>query len=311
MGDTRSGTERPRLRTATAADLPAAFAVFRRSLFDYLHRIGMVTAEEAANPQIDEPWSRQRHWIEHLSATAAESWVAEDAAGRVIGWALSVERDGVLELTHFFVEPGVQAAGLGRALLDRAFPRDRGRHRVIIATQDPAAVSLYLRSGVGHVATSVELARRPEPRSVETDLALERLAPGDVAVTAIGDLEARLLGHRRDLDIAFLLRHRPAWLARRAGEPVGFAFGAEGADTGPIAALDAGDLPALLDLVESDAAQRGLDSLSFVVPMTNRVALGHLLARRFRIDPFYVMVLGDESTMALDRWVHTGPEFIL
>lgn len=112
-------------RPLVGADIPAAYAVFRRSLFDYLLRIGMVDAATAADPPIESAWQSQGPWVEHLSRTAAENWVAEDGAGRVIGWAMSVERDGVLELTHLFVEPGVQAGGVGRALLDRAFPRAR------------------------------------------------------------------------------------------------------------------------------------------------------------------------------------------
>jgi GNAT superfamily N-acetyltransferase len=301
----------PRLRRFAPADIPATYEVFRRSLFDYLHRIGAASAEEAADPPIAEGWQRQRPWIEHLVATAVENWVAEDSDGHIIGWAMSVERDGLLELTHFFVDPKVRSTGLGRALIERAFPARRGGHRAIIATQDPPAISLYLRSGVHSVTTSMELYRSPEQVSCATDLVIEPLDPGDAAIRSVGNLESVILGHRRDVDVAFLLRQRPAWIARREGSAVGFAFGAEGMNAGPIAALDPADLPALLALVESDAAARKVETLSLVVPMVDHTAIAHLLARGFRIDPFYVFVLADADDMRLDRWVHTGPVFIL
>jgi GNAT superfamily N-acetyltransferase len=298
-------------RPFASRDLAAAYAVFRRSLFDYLFRIGMVDAATAAEPPIESSWPGQGPWIEHLTATAAENWVAVDAEDRVIGWALSTERDGVLELTHFFVEPGAQAAGIGRGLLERAFPPGRGRHRVIIATQDAGALALYLRFGVAYVTTSMDLARAPGPVELESDLIFERLDESSAAVDAVAHVEQAVLGHRRDVDVRFLLGNRPAWLASRNGSVVGFAFGARGATSGPIAALDPSDLPAMLDLVEREAYDAAVEELSFTVPMINRVAVSHLLAHRFRIDPFYIKVLADEPSMRLDRWIHTGPAFIV
>jgi hypothetical protein len=54
-------------RPLVAPDLRAAYAVFRRSLFDYLLRIGQIDAATAANPAIDEAWLRQGPWVEHLA----------------------------------------------------------------------------------------------------------------------------------------------------------------------------------------------------------------------------------------------------
>ncbi|MBF8289275.1 MAG: Acetyltransferase [Chloroflexi bacterium] len=298
-------------RPFAATDAPEAFAVFRRSLFDYLHRIGMVDAETAANPPIETAWASQGPWIEHLAATAAENWIAEDDVGRVIGWALSVERDGALELTHFFVEPGTQARGIGRGLLERAFPIGRGKHRVIMATQDPRALALYLRFGVNYITTSMDMVRRPRALEMNSGITFERLTPGDESVRAVGDIEAAILGHRREADVRFLLGNRAGWLARRDGSVIGFAFGANGSNSGPIASLDPSDIPPLLDHVENEAAAAGLEEVYFAVPMMNDVAVRHLLAGGFQIEPFYVKVLADSRSMQLDRWVHTGPAFII
>ncbi len=111
------------VRPAVNEDIPAAYAMFRRSIYDYLFRLGMVDAEEAKDPPIATAWRRQSSWIEHLWTTAAENWVALDEADRLIGWALSIERESHLELAFFFVDPGVQGKGLGKTLIERAMPR--------------------------------------------------------------------------------------------------------------------------------------------------------------------------------------------
>jgi len=74
-------------------------------------------------------------------------------------------------------------------------------------------------------------------------------------------------------------------------------------------------LPALADTrrvgVEREAHAAGVEELYFSVPMLNDAAVRHLLARGFQIDPFYVKVLADTRSMQLDRWIHTGPAFIV
>jgi GNAT superfamily N-acetyltransferase len=293
--------------------MPEVYRVFRRSLFDYLHRTGMVDAAAAADPPIEGPWARQRAWMEHLAATATEDWVAEEPGGRIVGWAQSVEREGLLELTLFFVDPGAQSKGVGRGLLEHAFPLGRGDARAIVATMDPRALGLYLKFGVAFAATSVDFLGQPRPSQITTDLSVEPVRPGGEtdAETAIVDIERALLGHGRSEDVRFLLGDRPAWLARREGRVVGIAFGASGSSTGPIAALDPADLPALLATVENDAASRGVEELGFSVPLANSVAVSHVLERGFRIDPFYTLILSSGHRMRLDRWVNTQPNFIV
>lgn len=306
------------VRRAVAEDLPAAYAVFRRSIYDYLFRQGMLDEATAKAPPIADAWLRQGSWIEHLWSTSVENWVALDPANRLIGWAMSIERDGHLELTHFFVEPGVQSKGLGRALIEQAFPSDRGNHRTINATQDPRALSIYLRSGVNHVTTCVDVLLRPGTFDSDSDLIFERLEAAESAVSEIVALERAVLGFARKADIRFLLAGRPAWLAVRDGSPVAYAFGVQpnppgvvdfSPACGPMAALDPADMPALIDHVMAEAG--GVEDFCITLPFMNRQALGHALKRGGRIDPFYLMVLSDHSDLKLDRYIHTSPAFIL
>ena len=276
----------------------------------FVHRHGIVDSPDVTADMLVGAWTLRGPWIEHLWRTAAENWVAEDAGGVLIGWAMSVRRGEMLELTHFFVDPATQSKGVGRALLERAFPGGAG-HRSIVATQDPRALSLYLRSGVRFVTTVVDFEAPPRPVSVETDLAFERVHPGPEAVGLIAGVEEQLLGHRRELDTRFLLDQRPAWVARRGGAVAGFAFGCRDELTGPIGALDATDMPALLAHVETEAAAAGETNVYFSTPLANDTAVRHLVARGFQLDAFMVAILADDLSLRLDRWIHTGLSYIL
>lgn len=308
----------PTFRQARDEDIRAAYAVFRRSLFAYLHRIGLVTAEEAANPTIDSSWKRQAAWIGHFWASAAENWVATDEDDAVIGWALSVARGGHLELSFFFVDPNCSLKGVGSRLLELAFTSRPETHKTIMATQDPAALSLYLRAGVHFVTTSCDVCVCGQPRPPHSGLDLRPIEGFAAEIAMIADIEARTIGLRRDEDIRFLVSNRPGWIALRDGTPVGYAFGAEPAPQGatdfpptcgPLAAISPADLPALIDHVIG-AAPADTD-LYFSVPMTNPQALDHLLRLGGKIDPFYIAVLSSTPEMALDGYIHTAPSFIL
>jgi GNAT superfamily N-acetyltransferase len=310
-----TATGPPTFRRRQPADTPVVFGLFRRSLFDYLVRTGQVErSDDLTTPAaVLESWTLRAAWVGHLASTAAEDWVAEAPDGQVIGWAQSIERDGMLELTKFFVDPTAQSKGVGRGLLERAFPLGRCHTRTIVATQDPRAVALYLRFGVGFAASTVELGGRPRPATVRSDLAIERVGPGDrdAAERSVMELERVLLGHTRREDTRFLLTERPAWLARREGRVVGMAFGLAVDACGPIGALDPADVPALMATVETDAADRGMAELGFTVPMSNSAAIEHAFARGFRLDSWFGLVLSSSQEMQLDRYILTQPTYIL
>jgi GNAT superfamily N-acetyltransferase len=197
-------------RRAETGDIKSVYEVFYRSLYDYLFRIAMIEEETAKNPPISSGWQRHAAWFNHLWTSAAENWIAEEERG-IVGWAMSIIRDDHLELTHCFVEPGLQARGIGKNLVRCAFPDDLARHKAIIATQDPRALAVYLRSGVDYVTTSAEFIIKPHNTEPETDLVFESVGADDgSAVDAIAALELAVLGYRRDIDTHFLLRSRPA-----------------------------------------------------------------------------------------------------
>ncbi|CAA9470499.1 MAG: hypothetical protein AVDCRST_MAG67-167 [uncultured Solirubrobacteraceae bacterium] len=296
------------IRPAAAADSRACFALFRRSLADLLARLGYKEPAALA-PDPDALWPAYEALFAHLAATSARWWIAEDPRdGAALGYARSVLRGGTLELTEFFVAPGARVAGLGRALLERTFPPGLGEHRAIIATVDAPAVALYLRFGVGHQSTGVDVTATPRP--------IAPPAGYDVAPATLEEilaLEAQLLGHAREPDVRFMLADRRAVVLRRGDRAVAYAFefNADGFG-GPVGALEPEHMPAALAHLEGAAHAAGLQSVDLTLPLSARTAVDWLVGERgFRIDPFYCLFLADGPWAKLDRYLPFNPCLIL
>ena len=72
----------------------------------------------------------------------------------------------------------------------------------------------------------------------------------------------------------------------------------------------ASDLPTLVATVKNDAVGREVKQLGFTIPMVNATALGYVLGRGYRVDPFYTFILSSGDRMRLDRYIETQPTFI-
>lgn len=299
-------TEPFEIRRATAEDSRRAFDVFLASARDLTARQNVPW-----EPEPESQWAKMRYLFDHLAVHAAEWWIAEDSTtGETLGYARSVERGGLFELAEFFVHPERQSAGVGAALLDRAFPIGRGEVRAIIATTDLRAQARYYRSGCA--------ARFPiagmlgAPRESEADPGVEAipLAPGSPDVETVRVIEREVLGFDRGDELDWLVGLREGFLYARSGRPVGFSFVSQ-AGSGPIAALDPADQPAILAHVESRAAALGVDEVSLELPMVNEVAVRHLLDRGFRFDPFYTFLMSSRPFGRFDRYIGFSPPFVL
>lgn len=301
-------TEPFRVRRATPDDSRAAFDVFIASVQDLARRLN--------NPWDVDPevqWRKTTYLYERLASHAAEWWIAEDSETREpIGYARSIERGGLFELSEFFVRPDRQAVGVGAALLDRAFPAGRGEVRVIIATPDVRAQARYYRAGTAARLPIVALegAPRADAPGPEPRLETVRVEPSGSEIDELRRIETAVLEFDRGDELRWLAERREGYLYRRNGAAIGFAFvGLEG--TGPIASLDPADQPAILAHVEGRAAALGRSEVSFECPMTNEVAIRHLLDRGFRMDPFYTFLMASRSFGQLDRYIGFSPPFVL
>ena len=103
-----------RYREGTAADSRLAYDLFIPTIDDLATRTGG-NANSTSDALPSRAWERRRPLFEHLAATGDRWWFAEDdVTGAAVGYARSILRDGVRELTEFFVLPGAQGQGVGR-----------------------------------------------------------------------------------------------------------------------------------------------------------------------------------------------------
>ena len=105
-------------------------------------------------------------------------------------------------------------------------------------------------------------------------------------------IDSALFEFTRDADHEFLLHDRQGYLYRRGGHVVGYGY--VGRDAGPIAVLDASDLPAALAHAENDAVRRDADTFAMCVPLINRAAVTYLLSRQGLLDDGYYLFMSDE-----------------
>jgi GNAT superfamily N-acetyltransferase len=298
-------------RGVPGADDRSVHAIFEAAVNDIDLRVGSVDAHPRGDIEaIEADWRRRRTLFEHLAATADEWWIAEDD-GRVVGYARSILRDGLRELTEFFVHPERQAGGIGRELLARAFPTDRVEVRAIIATLEPPALARYFRVGMAAYDLIALIRAAPSAEAVlpgaAAALRVEAMHASPEALDRLAAIDRAVLGHRRDPDHAWFLAERHGLLFRRDGRPVGYGY--VGVRSGPFAALDPADLPAMVALAERIAAERGVEELGIWVPLTNGALTQALLGRGFRLDPFLCVILGEQPPTGFDRYVVTDPPF--
>ena len=305
-----AGASHVQVRQGTLGDNRACAAVLVAAINDLGRRNGSI--DEASALDLDVEWPRWRPFMDHVARTAAEFWVAEGPDGEPIGYARSIDRDGVFELTEFFVRPGEQSQGVGRELLERAFPRGRGDLRLIIATTDIRALSRYLRADVVPrfpVVTFTGPAREValvdgldvEPLDLDRDMA---------AVHAVDDA---VLGHRREVDHRWFAAEREGHRYLRDGRVVGYGYVGlpDRGGNGPFAVLDASDLPAVMSHAERRRHELGADEASFEVALHNRNAIDHLLGRGYRMDTFMTLVCSSEPFGRFEQYLFCAPGLIL
>ena len=123
--------------------------------------------------------------FEFLARAASQFWVAEKD-DQIIGYARSIQFNGLQELTEFFISPGQQSSGIGRELLSRAFPEADGGYRTIVATLDERALYRYLKSGV-YARFPIKYFYRPaEKVVVDSELVFEPMQHAIEEAVALG-----------------------------------------------------------------------------------------------------------------------------
>jgi len=252
-------------------------------------------------------WVERRSLYEYLARNAENFWLAE-RDGQIIGFARSILQDGMRELTELFVLSHAQSAGVGRELLDRAFPAEGASYRNIISSPDIRAQALYLKAGVYPRFPIYYFRRYPEAIAVTTDLVFDPTIVSPETLETLGLLDKSLLGYRRDVTHTWLLGDRQGYVYYRHNRPVGYGY--VGVRNGPFALIDNRDFPAVLAHAESEAAKADR-KFGLEVPMINRAAVDYLLARGYHMDSFLTMSMSDVPFGKFENYILPSPPFFL
>lgn len=297
------------VRQGQRSDGRTAFEIFNRSLHDLMKRLGIIPATSQLDLEAEgRSWKGMRLVYEHLYESADQFWLAEQA-GRPVGMARSMMRENVRELTEFFVLPEAQSGGIGRELLKLAFPLDGTVQRIIIATPDPRAQALYMKLGIFPRSPIYYFSRKPEIAESPSDLTFVPISQWPGHLSALGEIDRNVLGYTRAADHEWFLGNRPGYFYLRASKPVGYGY--VGKDTGPFAALDVTDYPAILAHAEASAARQGYEEIGLEVPMANTTAAQYLLGRGYHIGPFIAYLMSDRPAGDFSKYIITRPMFFL
>jgi GNAT superfamily N-acetyltransferase len=297
-------------RRAGPDDSRALFTIFVRAVHELGLRLGVETFSGggAAPPVPDDLWPEREPLFAHLARTAAHAWIAEED-GVPMGYARSIVRDGTLELTEFFVLPERQSGGIGRELLERAFPASGARHRSIIATPDLRALARYLRSGLAVRFPIYGFTRDARPLDAPEGIIAERMDDSASTLDLLAEIDRANLGFRRDPDHEWLRTVREGYLFREGNRLVGYGY-VGGAYNGPFGVLDERDWPAVLAHAERIGSAL-TPVMSLDVPLVNQVAAGWLLGQGYRMSDFMNFYLSDDPNVHFERHIIATPSFFV
>ncbi len=290
-------------RQGTIEDSFSVFQVFAKSIIDLGDRTNVMAITGGNHPEVlNSLWESRGPLFNFLAKDAAHFWLAE-SNGEIIGYARSIEHDGLLELTEFFVLPNQQSAGVGRELLARAFPKSNERYRTIVATLDERALYRYLNAGVYGRFPIKYFCRKAEKVEIKSDLKFEPMQH-EIHLDDINRIDQQILGHQRETIHRWIITTRSGFVYKRDGEVVGYGY--FGSNSGPFAVLDENDFPAVLAHAESTMAETG-DEFGVETPLINKKALQYFLERKYKMDAFTALFMSNEPFGKLENYLCFSP----
>jgi GNAT superfamily N-acetyltransferase len=323
-------------RPGRDADLDACTRTWKAGLEGYQARLGL--------PPVPDDLGPLRRLLAHALATDPDRfWVAVTPAAddggiateRIVGFSSATVREGLWFLAMLFVEPDVQAEGIGSALMDRAQagrdvdpggpavpgpddPLDSGITTWGMGTDtlQPISNGLYARRGMLPRVPVWRLFGEPRrwsaipplPASLES-VPFEALAAdgrdGHRRLTETVDaLDREIVGVAHAADHAYLRRDgRSGFLVRERGNgrALGYGYGSSVGRLGPVAALDPALHPAILGTVVRDTPALG--PVAIWVPGTAAEATRALLEAGLRFDGFPALLCWSSAAHPFERYL--------
>ena len=297
------------IRRGEETDQFTVFSVFRTSLLGLLKELQMA-ADLPTRQEIEALYPYYESFLKHIYDTCDQFWVAE-TNGQIVGYARSILRDGIRQLSEFFVLPGHQSRGIGRQLLERAFPGGGDINRVICASPDTRALSRYLKTGLRSQFTIYEWTRKPEIVPFESDLVIQPIEDTLKNILILNEIDRALIGYTREIDHHWLIKSKHGHFYLRNNKVVGYSY--FGNRAGPIAMLHNPDFSIALAHVESEMTRtvdEMYDKVILCVPMTNHTALDYVLKRGYHTDSFFEHFLSEKPLGRYENYVFIDPILI-
>jgi hypothetical protein len=225
------------------------------------------------------------------------------------------------ELTELMVLPEYQRQGIGRELLEIAWPGDPTPDlgRVVVATGSASDLSLYTGFGVMPVAGHWHMRQRAEVYLAHRAQEIDTMDPGvhvleaNRAVAEWKRLEPSAIAHGRDPLHEFFGRDRTclATIDPATGDATSLCWVSSDGDIGPAIAVSPGQLvPVVLAALDRVAMTQEPEHLSVFTS-----TLSWWLLRRLRTLGFAVYwpswVLCSVPLPGLDRYMPTRPPHLL
>jgi GNAT superfamily N-acetyltransferase len=295
------------LRPATQADLPACEGIWRNGLNGYLKALGVPDVGE------DNPGLRKLH-AHTLATDPSRFWVGTNGGGEPVAFGSAVVRGPVWFLSMLFVNPDVQARGLGRAILERILPTPAEAPVLATVTDSAQPISngLYATFGMVPRVPLFNLLGRPPagwhgpqlPDGVSAAL----VDPDDKAFATERDaLDRAVLGFDHDADHAFAGGPGRHVFAYRDGNGrlLGYGLASEVGRIGPIAVEDPALLAPAVGHLLTAVEPRGASSVW--IGGSAGDALRLCLAAGLRFEAFPLLACWSEPFVDLARYIPISP----
>ncbi|MDF2735674.1 MAG: GCN5-related N-acetyltransferase [Chloroflexota bacterium] len=308
-------------RPVRADELAECAEVWRDGINDYTRRLNQ--------PDVPPETASLLRLYAHLQSTDPERFVvatmpsAETAGGeRIVAFAAAVMRERLWFLSMLFVRPGLQGAGLGRALLARVAPADGEASFRATATDSaqPISNALYASAGIVPRIPLLNFIGLPQDPAafgtlpsgiVPTAFAQLVGEPGGEGhqrlAGAVDALDREVLGVAHPADHRFLRQeNRTGWLYRGPdGATEGYGYASEAGRIGPVAVRDPALLAPILGHLTSAVIPRG--AFALWLPGTADRAVVPALRSGFRLDQFPVLLCWDQPFADLTRYLPISP----
>ncbi len=316
-------------RPVRTDELAACADVWRDGINDYTRRLNQpdVPPESAsllrlyAHLQSTDP---ERFIVATMPASEAGEDGGANGGGRerIVAFAAALMRERLWFLSMLFVRPGLQGAGLGRALLARVGPADGEASFRATATDSaqPISNALYASAGIVPRIPLLNLIGLPHDRGAFGSL------PSGIVPTAFVDLvdapdgaghrrlasavdalDREVLGVAHPADHRFLRQEsRTGWLYHGPdGKPIAYGYATEAGRIGPVAVRDEALLAPVLGHLSNAVTPRG--AFALWLPGTADRAIVPALQAGFRLDQFPVLLCWDRPFADLTRYLPISP----